>query len=217
MTLADIPQSKYHDLAAILGVEPEYAFDSPSPQWLRSWYATGLAILIAAAIVVMAVKAALSIVFHSRLSHRATWTIFWTLAFLAGAVAMTPLSLARNEFVFTWPVPLFVAYQAMVQEVQVSRSTGPRDRATVWRSRIVACIFLAVCIGYYLLCRRLSLVFEWVFLSGFAAAIPVSLAGRGLASRSRRPTLIDVIFTAGAFTAYFWSSALWLWWKYPGS
>jgi hypothetical protein len=184
---------------------------------LRTWYAIGLEILIAAAIVVAAVKAALSIVLHSRLSRRATWAVFWTLAFLAGTVAMTPLSLARNEFVFTWPVSLFVAFQAMVQEVQVTRSAGPRDRAAVWRSRIVACIFLAVCIGYYLLCRRLSLVFEWVFLSGFAAAIPVSLAGRWLAGRSRRPALIDVVFTAGAFTAYFWSSVMWLWWKYPGS
>jgi hypothetical protein len=31
LTAADIPQSKYVDLAgAVLGVEPEYAFDIPS-------------------------------------------------------------------------------------------------------------------------------------------------------------------------------------------
>ena len=42
-TAADIPQSKYIDLAAvILGVEPEYAFDIPSDAWLRQWFFVSL-------------------------------------------------------------------------------------------------------------------------------------------------------------------------------
>ena len=39
LTAADIPQAKYIDVAAvILGVEPEYAFDIPSDEWLRQWF-----------------------------------------------------------------------------------------------------------------------------------------------------------------------------------
>ncbi len=75
--------------------------------------------------------------------------------------------------------------------------------------------FLGVCFGYYFACRRLSLVFEWVFLSGFAAAIPVALAGRWLAERSSWPSLYRAVFTAASFSAYYWGSIIWLWWKYP--
>ena len=84
-----------------------------------------------------------------------------------------------------------------------------------WQSRTIALAFLAVCVVYYLLCRRLSLVFEWVFLSGFAAAIPVALAGRWLSRRSPGPMIYNVVFTAASFAAYFWGSVAWLWWKYP--
>ncbi len=39
MTLADIPQDRYVDWAGqILSVEPEYAFDLPSSEWLWSWF-----------------------------------------------------------------------------------------------------------------------------------------------------------------------------------
>ncbi|MHB9049316.1 MAG: PQQ-binding-like beta-propeller repeat protein, partial [Pirellulales bacterium] len=43
LTAADIPQSKYLDVAgAILGVEPEYAFDLPTSTWLRQWFLVSL-------------------------------------------------------------------------------------------------------------------------------------------------------------------------------
>jgi hypothetical protein len=214
LTVADIPQGKYHDLAAILGVEPEYAFDVPSDAWLRSWYQTSLAILVAAGIATAAVKMGLRFVLQKTIAETTTWAIFWTLAFFAGVGAMTPLSHWRNEFVFTWPVSLFVAFQATMHQVRVSRR-GMRGETNNLRSRLVALMFLAICVGYYVLCRRLSLVFEWAFLCGFGAAIPVSLVGRWLARRSARPLILDFVFTAGSFSAYYWGSVAWLWWKYP--
>ena len=43
LTLADIPQQAYFDWASvILGVEPEYAFDLPSRQWLTRWFQISL-------------------------------------------------------------------------------------------------------------------------------------------------------------------------------
>ena len=136
------------------------------------------------------------------------------MAFLVAAVAVRPLSLWRNEFVFTWPVSLFVVFQAVTQQVRLTRAQAPA-RAEAWRSRIVALLFIATCVGYFLICRRLSLVFEWVWLGGFGAAIPLAVAGRWLAQRSPRPALWRVASTAAEFSAYYWGSVLWLWWRYP--
>jgi hypothetical protein len=112
-------------------------------------------------------------------------------------------------------VSLFVAFQAVMQQTQTGRHKFV-GIVSYLRSRGVALSFLAICYGYYLLCRRLSLAFEWVFLSGFVAAIPIALAGRWLARRSRWPVLVFVILTTLEFSAYFWASVAWLWWKYPG-
>src|SRR5262249_51371543 len=143
----------------------------------------------------------LRLVFKRSLSVNALWAVFWTLAFLAGAAATTPLSLWRNEFVFTWPASVFAAFQATLFHVRLARNESPVSNQP-WHSRTVALVFLAVCVVYYILCRRLSLVFEWVFLSGFAAAIPVALVGLWLSRRSRRPLLYNVLFTAASFAAY---------------
>ena len=40
------------------------------------------------------------------------------------------------------------------------------------RRRVPLLAFLTVSLLYFLVCRRLSLVFEWAFLIGFAGALP---------------------------------------------
>jgi len=214
LTVADIPQGKYHDLASILGVEPEYFFDVPTNELLRSWYVYGLAILLAAGIAAAAAISFVKLIFRKSVSGTATWAVFWGLAFLGGALAVRPLSLWRNEFVFTWFVSLFVVFQAVMQQVRLT-SAQPRERVEAWRSTIVVLLFLGSCAGYYLLCRRLSLVFEWVFLGGFGAAVPLAVAGRWLARRSAYPAAWHAVSTVAEFTAYYWGSVIWLWWKYP--
>ncbi|HEY2249514.1 MAG TPA: PQQ-binding-like beta-propeller repeat protein [Planctomycetaceae bacterium] len=208
-TGADMQQGGHYDLAALLGAEPEYMFDVPDKAWLQNWYWTGVCLLALAALLAGLVSTTWSS------GETGLRRLFWCFAFVLGAVAMTPLSLHRGEFVFTWPVSLFVAFQATMQQVQIGRHE-PVSRAAAWRSRGVALLFLLICYGYYLLCRRLSLAFEWVFLSGFVAAIPIALASRWLARRSARPILVGIVSTALEFSAYFWTSVAWLWWKYPG-
>jgi hypothetical protein len=78
-----------------------------------------------------------------------------------------------------------------------------------------ALLFAATCIGYFLLCRRLSLVFEWVFLGGFIAAVPLALVGRWLRGDGKYPALWRAMSIALEFSAYYWSSVAILWWKYP--
>jgi len=222
LTAAEIPQTApgilpegHSDLAALLGAEPEYMFDVPDPAWLKNWYRTGLCLLALAVALAGLVSLMLRPIRHRWLGETGLRRLFWCFAFVLGAVSMTPLSLHRGEFVFTWHVSLFVAFQAVMQQVQAGRHKFV-GIISYLRSRGVALSFLAICYGYYLLCRRLSLAFEWVFLSGFVAAIPIALAGRWLARRSKWPVLVFVILTALEFTAYFWASVAWLWWKYPG-
>jgi outer membrane protein assembly factor BamB len=223
LTVAEIPQSTaqmprsgHYDLAALLGAEPEYMFDVPDQAWLRNWYRTALCLLSLAAVLAGLIAMAVQAIFHCRLGTAGIRRLFWSIAFVLGAVSMTPLSLHQGVLVFTWPVSLFVAFQATLQQVRIGRN-APAGARSAWQSRCVALAFLVICYGYYTLCRRLSLAFEWVFLSGFIAAIPVALAGRWLSQRSGRPVLVGVIFTACEFSAYYWASVAWLWWKYPGS
>ena len=220
LTVAEIPHTaveisgRHYDLAALLGAEPEYMFDVPDKAWLQNWYRTGLCLLALAAVLAGLTSAALRPILHRWLKEPGLLRLFWIFAFVLGAVATTPLSLQKGELVFTWPVSLFVAFQAVVHQVRLGRKENV-TACMAWRSRCVALAFLVVCYGYYLLCRRLSLAFEWVFLSGFIAAIPVALAGRWLSRRTARPILIGILSTACEFSAYYWASVAWLWWKYP--
>ena len=57
------------------------------------------------------------------------------------------------------------------------------DRAAGGRLESRPLAFIAVCVVYFLVCRRLSLATEWVFLIGFAAALPIAIFS-ALASQS---------------------------------
>jgi hypothetical protein len=135
---------------------------------------------------------------------------FWLVAFLLGAVGTTVLSKWCGDFVFTWPVALFVLFQATVDQIRPAGSRA--SRWTIARGYLVAILFLGGCVAYYLLCRQLSLVTEWAFLCGFAAALPISTARMGLA---RRGVGVLVQWPLGAveFTFYYWSSVAVLLWR----
>ena len=212
LTVADIPQSPYVDLAGvILGVEPEYAFDVPSSKWLREWYLISLAGVLGVSLVVAVV---VRLPIGARLSWPACRWILWGTAFVLGALGTTFLSRWSGDFVFTWPVSLFVAFEASVSQIRVKgRSADVGSRAR-WSSRLIGVLFLAVCAAYFLLCRRLSLVFEWVFLCGFGAALPFLLAGVfWFRERKWRPVW-QMLMTAAAFSCFYWSSSAVLLLKY---
>jgi hypothetical protein len=216
-TAASIPQSEYFDWAAIiLGVEPEYAFDLPSPEWLKKWYQVCLVGVIGGCFAFILMTMVIPSV--RRLSPETRETTGWFLVFLVGALGTTFLSPRMNDFIFTWPVCLFAAFQPLMDRIVVRRgelnhlnqSHSAQTRRARWRSRLACLIFLCVCLLYFLACRRLSLVFEWVFLGGFAAAIPFSLAGKILFRKRRWHWLWKALCVVASFTAFFWSSVAFL-------
>lgn len=202
LTVADIPQSQYVDWATlIMGVEPEYAMDLPSDEWLREWFAVSLGILGVALVIVAAARIT---VLRRMTPAQARW-LFWITAYTLGALGTTFLSPWRGDFTFTWPVAVFVAFQALVGETRLSRS-GEQNNG-VWPARIALVTFAVTCVLYFLLCRRLSLVFETVFLCGFIAALPFSMAGARLFQNRRWQGVWHIVMTAAAFAAFYWSGA----------
>lgn len=211
LTVQDIPQAKYVDWAGvILGIEPEYAFDIPSRAWLWQWFLVSLpgimgGSLLAATLIVGVVSAAFGRPFSA---FGARWTA-WSLIFLLGALGTTFVSSWAHDFVFTWPVSIFIAFQAAVWETDgraVRHSRSPH-----WWAGLTLCGFIASCLLYFLVCRRLSLVFEWVFLCGFIGAFPLSLAGRFWFVGRRWSWLWEIVSTAAAFTAFYWFAVGMLW------
>lgn len=210
LTVADIPQHAHWDFSQLLGVEPEYAFDVPSLRWLLVWYVASLVgVLGVSGLLALLVRVSAG----RRMTRERTRLLFWILAFVLGAVATTPLSLWRNEFVFTWPVVLFVAFHATIYQVRIGKAS-PDDLRKPWKSRAIALGFVGVCLFYFLICRRLSLVTEWVFLAGFLPAVPFSLLSVREARRLARPAVWEILLTAIAFSAYYWGSVAVLFSKY---
>ncbi len=207
ITTSGIPQVEYFDWASLLlGVEPEYAFDIPSRAWLIQWYQVCLIGIMGGGLSIVVVACSFSR--FRRTAFATKETLFWLLVFVAGAIGTTFLSPAMSDFVFTWPVSLFAAYQGLMDRISVGR-----QRLTRWdriRSGAACLLFVCCCLLYFLVCRRLSLVFEWVFLVGFVAAVPFSVAGR-LAFASRRwHGIWKSLFSVLAFSAFYWSSILFL-------
>jgi len=211
LTVSQIPKSRYFDLAAsILRVEPEYAFDIPHLRWLRDWFAWSLAgVLLVSALLAATTR----LLVPARVGRVGGWWRFWSLTVLLGAIGTTALSEWTGDFVFTWPACLFAAFQATVyQNAWSSKSPG---RWGSLRSYGTAAVFLLICIAYFLICRRLSLVFEWTFLTGFPAALPVLLAGARWRFSAWRGAIWAAATTALAFAVYYWSSLLLLAWRNP--
>ena len=206
-TTASIPQAEYFDWAAIiLGVEPEYAFDIPSQEWLMKWYQVCLFGIVGGCFAIM--LTAMRVGPLRKLSTETRQTGVWIMVFLIGSAGTTFLSPLMKDFIFTWPVCLFASFQILMDRIALTRRTISRRER--WRSGLACIIFLATCLLYFLACRRLSLVFEWVFLGGFAAAIPFSIAGKILFRERRWHWVWKTICVAASFTAFFWSSVAFL-------
>lgn len=206
VTVEEIPQKAYFDWASvILGVEPEYAFDLPSPTWLRRWYFLCLTAMGGSLLILLA---AFALPAFRRLSFNVQETIYWAIVFVAGALGTTFLSLLLNDFTFTWPVCLFAAFQMFVNRITIRHKQQPKSN---WKISGAAClVFVAVCLCYFLICRRLSLVFEWVFLVGFLGAVPFSLAASHLFTTRRLFRFWKLFAASLAFTAFYWSSIAFL-------
>lgn len=163
----DLPQRQYYDLAAlILAVEPEYAFDIPHDRWLMQWYLTGMAILVVGKLF------AIWVCPSTASAARKSAVEFVTVSTLAAA-GTTVLGNLTGEFVFTWPVCLFASLEYVAKPSAEEVDREGQKLATFIKRRIPLAAMLATSVAYFLICRRLSLVFEWAFLIGFVGGLPL--------------------------------------------
>ncbi|MFO1020479.1 MAG: PQQ-binding-like beta-propeller repeat protein [Planctomycetales bacterium] len=199
LTVKDIPQSWSTNMVGLLGVEPEYAFDVPSREWLWNWFWLSLgAVLLPAAFFGL-----ITARFVSRGNAMFTLGLFWTIAFLLGAIGTTALSLWRQEFTFTWPVCMFIALQG-----GVFGSTGraePKNWRQRWNGWLIVAWLAATCLLYFFLCRRLSLLTEWVFLVALPAGVPLSILARQAIRTGQGPARA-IGWTLLSFAAYYWAA-----------
>ncbi len=129
---------------------------------------------------------------------------------MAGSAAYNRL---WDEFIFTWPAALFVPFQLTLLAIPWAEGkAGEQRRRARWGSRGAALFFLLTCALYFLLCRRLSALHEWVFLIGFLPAVPLTaLAARRLLTPGRLTA--GIAWGVAAFSVYFWSCGGGLMWK----
>ena len=235
LRVKDIPQTPYRDWAALLlPVEPDFAMDLPTLKDVWLWYKVSATAYVASAIAAWFAWVLIGVVARRTrrnakksplnacsdpatadnagpdascaLRVRQTHAL---LAFSCGATGTIWISLWLSQFVFTWPVCLFVALQAAVYASGNRSATNRR-----WGNRFALIAFLGSCLLYYVLCRRLNLAFEWVFLSGFIVGLPLLAAARRVARRPTTSIVVETFLLTAAFTAYFWGSVAVMAWKY---
>ncbi|MGB7342700.1 MAG: PQQ-binding-like beta-propeller repeat protein [Pirellulaceae bacterium] len=208
LTVDDIPQGSVRDFSSLLGVEPEYAMDPPTYRWLNNWLCASLAILAVAGLIAALAAAFLKTTISIR------WC-FWVIVMLLGLFTGTIASRSTGDFVFTWPVTLFAAFQIAIYHSASRRSIKTFSQRKRWQDRFIAIGFLLVCLAYFIVCRRLSLVTQWVFLCGFVGALPLLLVSRRIATRSSRWNLLaEFVLTLIGYAAFHWTTAILLSLKY---
>ena len=179
----------------------------PTARSLRTWYLFSVALLVAAMVLALSEWAAL------RNWTKARWLLL-AVASVLGLLGTTLLSIGRGEFVFTWPLVLFVSFQTVIDQIRVGQQPATDRPKRWWQTRIAALEFVIICLLYFLICRRLSLAAEWVFLTGFVAALPVALFGHWLRTRSNLHPLVECLLMIVSFSAYYWASVTVLALKY---
>ena len=134
---------------------------------------------------------------------------FGVAAFALGAGGTLAFSHATGDFVFTWPVSVFVAYQGTLI---AAMRTWRRDKRAKWVSRAATLGFVGLSVAYATLCRSHYIPMGYGFLVGILPAAPVA----GVAAwelSSRRGPAWDLAWSAVSFTAYFWVSGLITVWR----
>ena len=203
----EIKQPKYIDMASIvLGTEPTYAMTAPKPQWLIRWFLISLGLgWIVSPIIAISIGQWVK-VFSVR-------SMFLLLTVCVGVFGTTLFGHTIGLFYFSWPICLAIVFECLVCQLKSSdRSVSVKPRP--WLARAMLGLFVLACVGFFLLCRRLSLPFEWTFLLGFPAAIPFCWIVKRSTQRGEPFGAIQWIWSALAFTAFYWLGAGVMIWKY---
>ncbi len=205
------PASDWFDLAWFVAGEREYAFDPADLAELSRWFFyCVLGVLIPASLAGVSMRFLVATRWPQKASG-VGWAVFWTTAFLLGIAGTALFNRWFGPFVFTWPVCLFVAHQVALNTIVAVNRSGEPNRGK-WRSLAVAAFFLAVCLGYYLACRRLSLATEWTFLIGFLPSWPIAIPTAYRLTARPRP-VVDVLCVLLSYALFFWTVGAVLLWK----
>ena len=202
---AEIEQPEYVDMASIiLGTEPTYAMTAPTPKWLVRWFIISLG----AGWVISPIVAISMGRFLKGIPIR---PFFLLLAFCWGVVGTTLFGHWLNQFYFSWPICLAIVFELLVCQL---KSSDESVKLRPYLARAILLLFVLVCVGFFLLCRRLSLPFEWTFLMGFPAALPFHWMVKRSAQRGDAFGASQWLWSALAFTAFYWLGAGVMLWKY---
>ena len=208
---ANIPSSGDARWVKILSREPEYPNDAPTKSEVALWFAFCLVGVFGVAALATGLVYVAKRLRWLRIALPGEYLTFWFTSFVLGLLGTTLYSAYWDTFVLTWPASLFVAYQMTIAAVICAERQPVTARAR-WISRLTTLVFLALCFGYYQLCKTVGVVMGWSFLIGFLPAFPMSTkAARHQNQRSH--LLFQVFWTFLAFLVYFWTSGLFPAWK----
>lgn len=205
------PAPRTFDLAWFVGREREYLFDPADAEELWLWYRYCLVGVLGLAATATAMSCVLIAIRWPKVTSCAARVAFWSIAFVLGVVGTAIFNRWADTFIFTWPVCLFVAHQVALNTIVWSNQSPQPRRAPFW-SLLAAAFFLAVCLAYYLACRRLSLATEWAFLLGFLPSWLVAVPAAYRFRRECRP-VVDLLCVLLSFTLFFWAAGAVLLWK----
>ncbi|MDY0168432.1 MAG: PQQ-binding-like beta-propeller repeat protein [Thermoguttaceae bacterium] len=210
-TVAEIAATEGFDWTGLVGGEREYAFDPADLRELTMWYLYSLLGVLGLAAAASTLAYLCPPASRTDAARRRSRVVFWCLAFLLGVAGTPVFNRLASRFVFTWPVALCVAHQlALWATVRSSRQR--KLGQSTWWTRTAVLFFLAVCLAYFLVCRRLSLAIEWIFLLGFMPSWPIAIPAAYQLDRPR-PPWHDMLWAVLSFTAFFWSSAAIVLWR----
>ncbi len=202
---AAIWQPEFIDLSAmILGTEPTYAMTAPKASWLTRWYFMSL-------LLGWVVAPLLAVTVSKMLIRIPARPVFLTLALTFGILGTTLYGRWLQEFYFSWPIVLLIAFECVICRL---KNNDLSWNGRPWVARLTLVAFVLTCLGYFLLCRRLSLAFEWAFLIGFPVALPFLWFVKQSVQSGQRFNMKQWLGGAAAFTAFYWAGAGIMLWKY---
>jgi hypothetical protein len=184
--------------ATLVGVRASDRLGTPTVGQFARWYGLGLAILAAA-------FATAGLPWRSGRRQSKARTIFLAFTALAGIFGPVLLSGWLDELAFTWPVALFAMLLATVDQVPLTHAELSAAKAR-WRPPLAVAALLAVSAVYFFACRELGLPMLTIFLTGFAAALPIAALTKALARRTPLRWYAELLIVAASFSAYYWAS-----------
>jgi hypothetical protein len=208
---AELPKVRTIDWVAILGREPDYPFDAPTLRELGVWFAyCVLGVFGSASVLAVCISGFIRLRWWEW-AGRCGRAVFWISSFIIGLAGTSMFSPLQGAFVLTWPASLFVVYEVTLMTILWTEQQPPGQRRR-WPSRVVVSCFLALCVGYYELCKVAGAVPAWRFLIGFLPAWPLAVIAARRAHAKGKP-LNQLLWLAGAFSVYFWASGLATAWR----